>query len=738
MSDFIPSLERRLYDFMQRTDYRPMKQHELVRALNVAAGKRRDVRKALKSMEAQGQIVCLRKNRWALPDDRKVLTGELSVHPDGYGFVTPGERDQPDIFIGPRSMGTALHGDRVQLALTGARRRRRGRRADNRKSAESAQLSGKVVRVLQRGYKQLAGLLKVTPHYQYVIPDNPRIQQNVRVESIAPEARSADDNHRVVVKLLEQDKPGAAIPGTVIEDLGPADAPGVDMLGVLRSHGLDETFPDKVEQASRALRPCAAPADEKRRRDLRKELLFTIDPEDARDYDDAVSLQRRSDSHWELSVHIADVAAYVEPESTIDKEARARGNSVYLVDRVITMLPRHLTEEVCSLAPNTDRYAHTVRMTISPRGKVVDYDTFPSLIRSSARLNYEQVQAFLVDGRMDGIDESVCAMLKDMHKLSDVLRRKRARNGSILFEMPEVRCVLDKDGEPVDIVPRKAYTAYHLIEEFMLAANQTVARCIAEKGYPAVYRIHEPPDAEQWERIATDLNALGINAPAQTRADLNDIAESVAGEPAAHIVNLAMLRNLKRAVYSNERAEHFGLAFSHYLHFTSPIRRYADLIVHRVLKAVERNEPAPYSGEEIRDTAEHITKTEKEADDAEQESIILKRIDYYAARLDAGDIGPYRALVTSMTRRGLLVELVDTLQRGLVPFALIPRDHYDINEARNRAVGRHTRHAWHIGDLLDVEIVRVDKARKLIDFRPVGSGATGREKPRRRKKNRRS
>ncbi len=709
-----------------------MKQHELIRALNIPEGKRRDLRIVLKNLEQRGRIVCLRKNRWALPAEQHVVTGELSVHADGFGFVTMDEPGKPDLFIPSRAMGVALHGDRVQVELTGSRdagRRGKARKTGGPSKPDTDQTAGKIVRVIERGYKKLSGVFKVAPHYQYVIPDNPRVQENIRVQSIAASAQSARDNHRVVVELLAWDTPDTPLPGKVIEDLGPADAPGVDMLGLLRSHDLDESFPDQVEKASRNIRSCKESPDAgEHRRDLRDELIFTIDPEDARDFDDAISLTRNADKNWVLSVHIADVAAYVQAGSTIDKEARARGNSVYLVDRVITMLPRHLTEEICSLNPGVDRFAHTVRMTLSPKGKVLEYETFPSLIRSSSRLNYDQVQTYLKSGECDAVTKPVGVVLKDMHHLSEMLRRKRARCGSILFDMPEVRCVLDDQGVPTDIVPRISYTAYHLIEEFMLLANQTVARHVAQKGFPAIYRIHEPPDEEQWERIAVDLSALGISAPTATREDLNAIAESVAGEPVAHIVNLAMLRNLKRAVYSAERAEHFGLAFSHYLHFTSPIRRYADLIAHRVLKAIERNDAPPYSREEAESTAAHVSKTEREAADAEQESVHLKRIEYYAAKLKAGEIGPHRALVTSMNQRGLLVELVDTLQRGLVPFTLLRADHYVVNENRNRAVGRRTRHTLNIGDLLDVEIVKVDKARKLVDFRPVKSDQPAKKK----------
>jgi ribonuclease R len=727
MPDFIPTLENKLHQFIQQSDYEPMKAHELIRALRMPSLDAREVRHTLREMERKGLIVRLRKNRYGLPETAHLITGQLSVHHEGFGFVT--RADDPtaeDIFIPARQIGTGLHGDTVQVALSSSGDRGRATGRPHRRNPkrrgpdERASSSGRVVRVLKRRFEQVAGILTVTPSYSYVIPDHPRITQNVYVRADKRGSLAPLHQHRVVVELLPWEDSREPLPGRLVEDLGPATAPGVEMTGLLRSHGLAEEFPDRVEKDSRKIRSVTSASEEELRRDLRGDLLFTIDPEDARDFDDAISLTRLPDHNWLLSVHIADVAAYVLPDSAIDKEARQRGNSVYLVDRVLTMLPRYLTEEVCSLTPGTDRLAHTARMTLSPRGRLLTVETFPSLIRSRYRFTYDQVQAHLAGETIPDISTEAARMLHDMHQLSESLRRRRARAGSILFDMPEVRCVLDDQGRTTAIVPRKSFTAYHLIEEFMLLANQAVAQRIAEKGYPCIYRIHEAPDDEQWERIVVDLGALGHTLNDTTRAELNAVAEAVAGSPAAHIVNLAMLRNLKRARYADERAEHFGLAFSHYLHFTSPIRRYPDLIAHRVLKAIERQAPPPYSKTDMAAIADHCSRTEREAAEAEMESVDLKRIEYYAAQLDAGQTGPYPALVTSVTGRGLLVELLDTMQRGMVPFPLLQHDHYVVNEERNRAVGRRTRHTWQIGDILEVELLRVDQARKRVDFRPAG------------------
>lgn len=707
-----------------------MKAHELIRALRLPPDQRRSLRQALRSLETQGKIERMRKNRWAVPRAADTpLTGVLTVQPSGVGFVTFDGQDE-DIFIPPRQMGVALHGDRVEVTISRSRsghQRRRRRGASVADADDERRLTGRIIAVRERRFTRLAGVLKVTPHYRYVIPDHPRIQANVHVQAVAKGIKPLQDGCRVVMELLEWTTPGTPAPGRVVENLGPADAPGSDMLGLLHSHGLEAAFPKPVEKEVARWRAVDSAKGAKvlERRDLRQRCLITIDPEDARDFDDAVSLRRTADGNWELGVHIADVSAYVEPGSTVDQEARRRGTSVYLVDRVITMLPRHLTEAVCSLAPEVDRLAHTVDITLSPRGRVLNVDTYPSLIRSTARLDYDTVQAVLDDQSPEPkvVTEPVQAMLREMQALAQRLRRKRARRGSILFVMPEVRCVLDAQGQPTAIVPRSSYAAYQLIEEFMLLANQVVARRIADAGYPCIYRIHPPPDEKQWDQMAADLAALDHSLPSMDRAGMNAVAAAVRGKPGAHVVHLAMLRNLKRALYTAERADHFGLAFDHYVHFTSPIRRFPDLIAHRVLNAVEQGTPPPYSEKNLATMAAHCSDMERQAAEAEQESVDLKRMAYYAQLLKTGATGPFQALVTGVIGRGLLVELTDTLQRGLVPFALLRHD-FDSGPRRSRGRRRPRRPQWQMGDTLDVELIRVDEGRKWVDFSPYRNKRT--------------
>lgn len=718
MVDFIQTLEDRIMEWVRHPDYQPLKQHELARALRVPDGQRRDVRRALASLEKAGKLTRVRKNRWATPQGAQVVEGVLMAHRDGFGFVTLDEPDKEDIFIPARAMNGALHGDRVQVEL--------GAKRAGRRSTEHAQPSGSILRVLERRRERIAGVWKKTRYTSVLIPQDPRMPATIPIKEVAASAKSARSDHAVVIELLPPSPDQTTPIGRIVEDLGPAGAPGVDMACLLLNHDLSAEFPDEVMKKVNAISP-TLPRSEEGRRDLRKDLVLTIDPEDARDFDDAISLTRADDKkNWLLTVHIADVSAYVERGSEIDREALHRGNSVYLVDRVITMLPRHLTEKVCSLNPKEDRLVHSVRMLVTQTGVVRNVETFPALIHSAARLTYEPVQKLLDDGTVpDGLSKPLTEMLKNMSTLSQALRKRRAQEGAILFSMPEVRCQLDAQGITEAIVPRVAFDAYQLIEEFMLLANRSVARLISDKKkYSAIYRIHDAPDSEGWERIAEDLAMLGIKDHPTTRQDLNAIAVAEEGAPRAHIVNIAILRNLKRAVYSGHRSEHFGLAFSHYLHFTSPIRRYADLIAHRVLKALEQDAPPPYSRKELETIAAQLTRTEREAADAEAESIDIKRVEYFARQLKEGNTGPYKAVVTSVIPKGLMIELIDSLQKGLLSFSFM-KDSFQANVARNRATSRRSKKSWQIGDTLDVELVRVDERLRRLDFRVAGTKQGG-------------
>lgn len=716
MTDFIPSLEHRIYQFLSGADYRPLKQHELAKALNLKnSSERQALRQVLRKLEQKGKITCIRKNRWALTQgNRHQVSGSLRVNAGRFGFVTPDEAGIEDLYIPEEGLGTALDGDRVLVQLSGSSISARNRNAPKALVGRS---SGRIIRVLERRRTALVGLLCKSSWYWYVIPDNPRFIHTVRLRDI--EASSPQESHKVRIQLDEWTDPRKALTGILVEDLGASDAPGVDILSIIRDHSLDIEFPEEVLRDASLFATAPPAAAMEGREDLRSRLIFTIDPADAKDFDDAVSVEKMEDNGYRLGVHIADVAYYVAPGTPLDQEAFLRGNSVYMVDRTIPMLPAHLTTEVCSLQAGRDRLTHSVEIVLDSRGSILRSRTFSSVIRSSARLTYDQVQRIL-DGKQDpDIPPDVLEALKPMRKLAGILRQRRMDDGSIELSMPEVRCLLNEEGVPVELVRRGADEAYNLIEEFMLAANCVVAGILAKSGRPAVYRIHPPPDARQWGQMQQELKGLGIPASVRSREALNDVARRTAETPSAHVAHLAILRNMKRAVYSPTLSEHFGLAFPCYTHFTSPIRRYPDLVVHRMLSAIERGLPSPVIHAEAARIAEHCSQTERNAQEAEEESLSVKRVEYYQRMLENRQTGPFEGLVTSLTPKGLIIELTDTFQRGLVPFRSMRDDHYVLDRDGMVVHGRRHRREWRIGQRISVILARVDSTRRLVDFYPV-------------------
>ncbi|HBA86170.1 MAG TPA: ribonuclease R [Verrucomicrobia bacterium] len=737
MEEFTPSLEHRIYEFLGNEKYIPLKQHELAKALRIKGNERAEFRHLLYEMERQGKISCLRKNRWALPEKAHEVIGVLRMHNRGFGFVIPDTPGLEDIYIPEENMNVALEGDRVLVRVVKAPE---GQRKGSEELAPRK--NGIIVRILERRLLNVVGLLKKTSYYWYVIPDLPGLLKTIQVNVPTPKNMPLLEDHKVVIHLDEWTSPSRPLTGDLVEDLGPIDADGTDVLSVMRQHGLTSEFPPDVHRAAARHGKELEDRFLDDRKDLRERMLFTIDPDDAKDFDDAVSLMETAEGNWSLGVHIADVAHYVKPGSEVDAEARYRGTSVYMVDRVVTMLPPYLTTEVCSLQPDRDRLAHSVEMVLDPDGKFISFETFPSVIRSKMRLNYDQVQAFFdgADAQISMLPE-VAATLTRMRGLAKILRRRRMAMGSLDFNLPEIRCRLDSRGHPTSFVKRTASEAYQLIEEFMLMANQAVASIFSQREIPAIYRIHEPPNDEQWERMGVELKALGVEARPSSRDEMNKVARDAAGTPLEYAVNLALLRNLKRACYSSTLKDHFGLAMTTYTHFTSPIRRYPDLLVHRLLKAVELNKASPYTHEELAAMAVHSSQMEEAADEAEEESVAIKRLVFYQDRLLAGESGPYDGLIISVAPKGLIVELSETLQRGMIPFASLHDDYYVSSEDRTNAVGRKHRTRWGIGQKVKVFLSRVDRARRLVDFyldpeqtvaAPVRKGKPGKRAQRKR------
>lgn len=720
--------ETQLLQFMAAPGYRPMKQHELAYALRVdARGGRSELRHTLYAMEQAGKIVRLRKNRWSLPDTENREIGTLKMLAKGGAIFVPDQPGGTDAYISKRNTGVALPNDKVAVELFHSEyaNRRRGGRETTVDRAEA-----RVVEVIERATNQIVGLLRHTPYYSYVIPDLPGFQHDVRID----DPLGLAENHKVVVELGTWIDPYKPLKGTITKDLGRASDPGVDIDSLLHAAGIQEEFPPEVVAEAEQISGTVSEERLNGRRDLREAMIFTVDPETARDYDDAVSLEPASDGGWILGVHIADVSTYVQPGSLIDQEALRRGNSIYLVDRAVMMLPEELTTRICSLNPNNDHLTHTVELHLNPEGSVQRYETFASVIHSQARLTYTQVQA-LIDGEPDHqIPEPAKQRLENLWPLVQKIRAKRVENGSVEINTPEIEIKLNDQGRVEKMMPRtESKEAYQLIEECMLLANRAVAEILIANATPALFRIHDEPDAEQWAAMGMELQALGIDKLPQSRQEINEAIQLATGTAVEYTANLAILRNFKRAEYATEQIGHFGLAFDDYTHFTSPIRRYPDLLVHRMLKAIEQNQAAPLKADAIAEMAVHCNQTEQTADELSKKSTETKRMEYYSELLNHSTPQTFNGYIVAIKGKGMIVELPDSLQRGMLPFASITSDWLEANDAMTHVKTSRGKIRYTIGDRIEVALAKVDLTRGFVDFVLADQVAIPRHRARKRK-----
>src|SRR5438046_3710321 len=555
-------------------DYRPLDKRELAKALGRKSGVRIRLNHALRELERSGEIARVRKNRYILPTAADLVTGTLQIHQAGYGFLTTEKSGEPDIFIAAENTGTAMHGDRVvaRIARDEPYGRTKGRR------------EGRVIRILERAHDTIVGTLQHSRNFYYVVPDDPRLVHDVYVGS-AKDRRSqtaATVGDKVVVRLETWESRHVNPEGEIIEVLGPASAPGVDMLSIIRKYHLPTEFPkDVIEEAERIPETIDARLLDGRE-DLRKKFIVTIDPDDARDFDDAIHVEKIDNSGWSLGVHIADVSAYVRTDNALDREARRRGNSVYLPDRVMPMLPERLSNGVCSLNPGVDRLTHSVFINFDKNGVAKRARFAKSVIRSAQRLTYKQAYAILKSSARDQLSEQ----LHLAWRLASLLRRKRFEHGSLDLDFPEVKVRLDQTGKPVRLERIDNDESHQLIEECMLAANEAVAGELKMRAMPTIYRVHENPDPEKLAEYREFVLSFNYKVgDLAHRAELQRLLASIRGKPEEQALKIGLLKSLKRARYAPQPLGHYGLAKPNYLHFTSPIRRYANLVVHRALTA---------------------------------------------------------------------------------------------------------------------------------------------------------
>lgn len=697
--------KKMVYQFICDEFYVPMKLKEMASVLQVKKEERQELKEILDELEAEGKIHRTQKGKYVKGQGTK-LTGIYQAHARGFGFVVMEESDH-DIFIPEEESGGALQGDEVEIQITKGAGGKSGQRQE-----------GKVIRILKRGTSQIVGYYQKNKSFGFVLPDNQKFLQDIFV----PEEKSkgAVTGHKVLVKLCSYGGNGKKPEGEVVEILGHVNDPGTDVLSIAVSYELPIEFPEKVKnQAERVAKPVST-ADCAGRKDLREVRMVTIDGEDAKDLDDAVSLEIR-DGFYYLGVHIADVTNYVQENSALDKEAKKRGTSVYLADRVIPMLPHTLSNGICSLNEGEDRLALSCLMKIDKNGTIVDHEIAESVIQVNRRMTYTAVKQILEDE-----DEEQCRiyqefvpMFQSMKELSAILREKRHKRGAVDFDFPETKVILDEAGHPVELKAYERNTATKLIEDFMLAANETVAEDFFWREIPFVYRIHEAPDEEKIRKLAVFLHNFGYTMHIGTNTvhpkEIQKLLSKVEGKPEEPMIARLALRSMKQAKYTPENEGHFGLATTYYTHFTSPIRRYPDLQIHRIIKETLRgrmNEARIRHYQSIlEEVTKHASETERRADEAERETIKLKKVQYMKSYIGE----EYEGIISGITKWGMYVELPNTIE-GLVHVVNMTDDHYEYIEDRYEMRGVHTGKTFRLGQKVHVRVTGVDELQRTIDF----------------------
>jgi ribonuclease R len=689
-----------IIQLLAQKNYLPANVPELLRLLHLSPNRQQELQIALQKLEQAGLVARIKGNRYVCPRAADLIPGRIRMNRAGKGFLQPDDGDLKEIAIAENATGTALHEDRVLV-------RRDARRKNHQPNDQE---TGTVVRILERKRTQIVGTLQQSKQFLYVIPDDPRIPHDVYVPPPRDLGRPARTGDKVVVELREWESRHTNPEGEIVEVLGAPDAEGVDMLSVLRQYDLPLHFPPGVLQEAQAIGHTVDVRDLAGRVDCRNHQVITIDPDDAKDFDDAICLERVSPEQWRLWVHIADVSHYVKPGTALDAEAQKRGNSTYLVDRVIPMLPEALSNELCSLKPNVDRLTKCVEFLVANDGRVLGTKFHSAVIHSQRRFTYGQVLDILQSApTADPIEQ----MLHQAHQLAQKIRRTRFKHGSLDLDFPETKIRLDEHGKILRIEKNENDISHQLIEEFMLFANEAVASRLMSLRTPAIYRIHEEPDARRLQDYRQEV--LAHNVPcgnlSQT-VEVQKLFQKLGALPIGAALKIGFLKSLMRARYAVEPLGHYGLAKKKYTHFTSPIRRYADLVAHRSL--FDKN--APKEGP-LKVIAEHISVTERNSADAERDSKDVKLFAFLKAQLASSDPVKYPALVTDIRNFGFFVDVPGLAMSGLVPLSTIEDDFYVFDEARRNLVGRRTRRIIKLGDKISVQVAKVDTFKKQVDFR---------------------
>ncbi len=708
--------KRKIVSFMREDAYKPLLFEELVTVLDVPQEDVEKFAEVLEELESEGIIFKTKKNRYGVPERMNLSAGTFQGHERGYGFVITNNGEE-DIFIPSDSVNGAMHNDIVIARI-------------NKKAVGGRRSEGEIIRIVKRANKTVVGTFESSRNFGFVIPDDKRIFGDIYIPK--SEINGAVSGQKVEAKILVWPEKRRNAEGTIIEIIGDKNEPGTDILSIIRSFNLKEEFPGEVIKEAESFGQTVTDEMREGRRDIRDLRMITIDGEDAKDFDDAVSIERLPDGDFMLGVHIADVSHYVKENSHLDREALKRGNSVYLVDRVLPMLPPALSNGICSLNPKEDRLALSVMMKVNHEGTVVEHDIFESVINSNERMTYTEVYKILVEDDKN-LKEKYSYLLEDlyaMEELAQVLKEKRIKRGAIDFNLDEAKIVLDEKGVPIEVKKVERTIANSIIEEFMILCNETVSEHFFWTNTPFLYRIHEEPDQEKIESFAEFVYNLGYTVKGLSKAHpkaFQELLEKVKDTKEETIISTVMLRSMQKAKYSHVNFGHFGLAAKYYSHFTAPIRRYSDLVIHRIIKEFLKGKinakREDVLREKLPDVARICSERERVAEEAERETEVLKKVEYM--KKHEGDV--FEGVISGVASFGMFVELDNTVE-GLVRMSSMVDDYYVYNEKQYSLIGERTRKIYRIGNAVKVQLVKSDVDARQIEFVLVEDGKEEAEK----------
>lgn len=706
--ELLKERKKMLVELVHDKNYTPMKLKELAMLLNIPKHQREELKEVLDLLVSEGKIGVSKKGKYGKPDEFAPI-GIFSGHAKGFGFVTI-EGQKEDVFIPAEKTLGAMHGDRVQIAVESENA---GRRQE-----------GSVVRILEHVNKTVVGYYQKNKSFGFVLPDNQKLSQDIFI----PQGMDmgAVTGHKVVVKITDFGGDKKKPEGMVTEIIGHVNDPGTDILSIIKAYGLPEEFPEEVMKQAMWTPDLVDDRELEGRMDLRHLPTVTIDGEDAKDLDDAITISKENENHYTLGVHIADVTHYVQEGSAMDKEALKRGTSVYLVDRVIPMLPHKLSNGICSLNAGTDRLALSCIMEIDGKGNVLGHQIAETVIQVDRRMSYTAVNAIVTDQDSEVMEEyrDFSDMFFLMKELAEILREKRRQRGSIDFDFPESKIVLDSKGKPLEIKPYERNAATRIIEDFMLIANETIAEDCFWQELPFVYRTHDTPDSEKMKRLGTFINNFGYTIRTQNGEvhpkELQKLLDKIEGTPEEALISRLTLRSMRQAKYTVICSGHFGLAANYYTHFTSPIRRYPDLQIHRIIKENLKTglgeKRVSHYERILPEVANQCSAMERRADEAERETDKLKKCEYMSGHLGEQFVGA----ISGVTNWGLYVELPNTVE-GLVRVSELTEDYFVFDEANMELVGELTNIRYKLGQKVIVEVAGTDKLTRTIDFKMIGS-----------------